>query len=229
MTIRGASSSSARNSGRTLVKPRAASNVASTPSLAPQAHASFVISGSATDRMIGAIGAWYSASPRACSNSSSPRLDTGRQPARAGERPRPHVIARITLVQRDSGPDRDLISHDDRQREVLRVGVRQLRGGHGGWDHHCPGMSLRQAVPVIQVEHVCKHAVRPGRAHGAGPTSVEECDGVVTGVHRRGMVGSYPRRRGRAPRDANRGEVGEQERRPISRPWPDAPRGSAHG
>ena len=47
------------------MKPRAASSADSTPSDAPQAHASLVILGSAHDRIIGAIGAWYSARPSA--------------------------------------------------------------------------------------------------------------------------------------------------------------------
>ena len=48
------------------MKPRAASSALETPVAAPQPQASFVIAGSATERMMGAIGPWYSASDSAC-------------------------------------------------------------------------------------------------------------------------------------------------------------------
>ncbi len=57
-----------------------------TPTDAPQAHASFVMAGCATDRMMCAIGAWYSARPMALWIAAASRASS-RDAAAAAPRP----------------------------------------------------------------------------------------------------------------------------------------------
>ena len=184
-----------------------------TPTDAPQAQASFVIAGCATDRMMCAIGAWYSARPIAwwiaarlqaeqpCGSSSGAEA----APRAAG------VVAVVARVERDARADRDLVAHDDGEQELLGGRVRELGGGERRGDDDRARMPLRETVAVVVVEDVGEDAVAPRGADRAEAAAVEQRRGLVAGVDRRRVGGRQLRRRRRPPGDADRREVGEQQ------------------
>ena len=121
------------------------------------------------------------------------------------------VVAVVAGVQRDAGPDRDLVADDDGGQQLLVRRVGELGGGErGGYDDGA-GMALREPVPVVEVQDVREHPVAPGRADGADPAAVEQRGRLVAGMHGR-RVGGGERGRGCRPaRDADHREVGEQQ------------------
>ena len=184
-----------------------------TPTDAPQAQASFVIAGCATDRMMCAIGAWYSARPIAwwiASASEAEQPCGGSGGAEAAPRAA-GVVAVVARVERDAGADRDLVAHDDGEQELLGGRVRELGGGERRGDDDRARMPLREAVAVVVVEDVGEDAVAPRGADRAEAAAVEQRRGLVAGVDRRRVGGRQLRRRRRPPGDADRREVGQQQ------------------
>ena len=210
-----------------LVKPRIASSADSTPSAAPHEHASLVIAGSAQQRMIRAIGAWYSASPIASSvrpgSRPSSRALAGGHAERA---PRPRrVIGVVAAVELDSGPNRDLVADERRHEELLVGGVDVLCDREHPRNHHRSGMALGETMAVVEVERVGEHPVRERGTDRPDPARVQQARRLLPRVDGMRVVKRDPRRRRRSAGDAHGGEVGDVQAEPALHAWRDIAEG----
>jgi hypothetical protein len=114
-------------------------------------------------------------------------------------------------VQRDPGPDPDLVADHHRlaegpRRSIDRLGDRECRR-----DHHRSGVSLGEPVAVVEIEHVGQHAVGECGADRTDVAAVTEQRRFVARVDDGRVLGSDPRRRRRPAGHAHRGHIGEQQ------------------
>jgi hypothetical protein len=78
-------------------------------------------------------------------------------------------------VERDAGPDRDLVAEDERGEEIASVAAAfRVRDGKQRRQHGDAGVALGERVPVMGVEGVDRRGAGEGGAGRARAAAVEE-------------------------------------------------------
>ena len=108
--------------------------------------------------------------------------------------------------------DRDFIANNDGLEKLLHGGVDRLSCGKHSGDDHGAGMSLGDAVAVIEIKHVGEDTVGPGRAWDRQHSTVEERTSSRAAHCLRGEVRGNARGRGSAASHRNGCKINEEQR-----------------